>query len=805
MHQIGVGVLGPVYRTYDPDNDRLVAVKAFHLDLIPEQLQSLVDELRCVLEAGLSHPGIVTPLDVGLENGIPYLAQEYVAAESLDVVMHRHAPVSTGQALRFITQLATAVDAAHERGVVHGGLHLRDVFVTPEDEVRVNGFGVATALNVVEMRAPIRRPYTAPEIIAGRALGPEADRFSVAAIAYELLTGKRAAGTGEQVIERLNDVIGVSDTEALQSLFTSALADDPAMRDTTTAEFLSVFEGAVGLSVTATSTVAVASRTQAATDSVRTDNLLVDPPPDSRTDDTDSDDVSSVDSELGSGLSAESINVSGGTSPADEIEATDLVVAPPLDSRTDDTDSDDVSSVDSELGSGLSAESINVSGGTPPADEIEATDLAVRDRLEQLPDISHDAEKSLARDSSTADDTREPWLPLSVDDERPAVGALNNNLEWDLSSPAGSDAVRETEITSTESFANSRGEPVIVPQTHERPVETNRLEMPDLLEAIEPGPGLVQESVEEVEPSRVRVVLPMVFAVAVGILAAYFVGLGLGSDVQLLDADAPAQVTGQRLENNEPVPAGSDGIETPGGLGANGQVVSDAVPASLGAQPDIQPRMTEARSEVVPPVASFPPPESVLSTTEHVVEAEPPRSIPGGQFVPNVELAPPEEANALRDAGTGWLLVRTDPPGADVSIDGVNRGQTPLSLRDVGYGTHRLEVSAVGYASHVREVMLSDEASIAAVRVQLAAADAASSTDVGNVGSIVVDSRPPGSRVLIDGRVVGVTPVLVPDLVPGVHRVRIERDGYRPWENTVEVFSTERSRVAGSLDVIQRQ
>jgi len=754
MHQIGVGVLGPVYRTYDPDNDRLVAVKAFHLDLIPEQAQSLVDELRCVLEVGLSHPGIVTPLDVGLENGIPYLAQEYVAAESLDMVMHRHAPVSTGQALRFITQLATAVDAAHERGVVHGGLHLRDVFVTPEDEVRVNGFGVATALNVVEMRAPIRRPYTAPEIIAGRALGPEADRFSVAAIAYELLTGKRAAGTGEQVIDRLNDVIGVSDTEALQSLFTTALADDPAMRDTTTAEFLSVFEGAVGLSVTGTTTVAVASRTQVATDSVRTDNLLVDSP---------------------------------------------------LDSRADDTDSDDVSSVDSELGPGLSAESINVSGGTPPADEIEAADLAVRDRLEQLPDISHDAEKLLARDSSMADDTREPWLPLSVDDERPAVGTLNNNLEWDLSLPAGSDAVRETEITSTESFANSRGEPVIVPQTHERPVETNRLEMPDLLEAIEPGPGLVQESVEEVEPSRVRVVLPMVFAVAVGILAAYFVGLGLGSDVQLLDADAPAQVTGQRLENNEPVPAGSDGIETPGGLGANGQVVSDAVPASLGAQPDIQARTTEARSKVVPPVASFPPAESVLSTTEHVVEAERPRSIPGGQFVPNVELTPPEEVNALRDAGTGWLLVRTDPPGADVSIDGVNRGQTPLSLRDVGYGTHRLEVSAVGYASHVREVMLSDEASIAAVRVQLAAADAASSTDVGIVGSIVVDSRPPGSRVLIDGRVVGVTPVLVPDLVPGVHRVRIERDGYRPWENTVEVFSTERSRVAGSLDVIQRQ
>ena len=52
MHQVGVGVLGPVFRTYDPDGDRLVAVKAFQLDLVPEQVEVFVGALKRVAEVG---------------------------------------------------------------------------------------------------------------------------------------------------------------------------------------------------------------------------------------------------------------------------------------------------------------------------------------------------------------------------------------------------------------------------------------------------------------------------------------------------------------------------------------------------------------------------------------------------------------------------------------------------------------------------------------------------------------------------------------------------------------------------------
>ena len=95
----------------------------------------------------------------GSKGTVAYRAEEYVAAESLDVAMRHYAPASLDQALPFLTQLAGAIDFARAAGVGHGALHLRDVFVTPE-EARASGFGVVEALERVGLRAPVRRPYT---------------------------------------------------------------------------------------------------------------------------------------------------------------------------------------------------------------------------------------------------------------------------------------------------------------------------------------------------------------------------------------------------------------------------------------------------------------------------------------------------------------------------------------------------------------------------------------------------------------------------------------------------------------------
>ena len=245
MHQIGVGVLGPVFRTYHPNDDRLVALKAFRLEITPEQAGTLADALERIVQVGLVHPAIVTPIGAGLSDGVPYLALEYVAAESLDVSSRHYVPAAVGTALPFVVQLAEAIDTAHAAGLTHGALHPRDVFVTP-DLARVTGFGVVSALDAVKVRGPLRRPYTAPEQIAGADWGPAADRFALAAIAYELLTGKRLAGTGKRVTDRLAEVSGVRDRTSLSRLFAGALAEAPETRPPSARQFANELADVVG-------------------------------------------------------------------------------------------------------------------------------------------------------------------------------------------------------------------------------------------------------------------------------------------------------------------------------------------------------------------------------------------------------------------------------------------------------------------------------------------------------------------------------------------------------------------------------
>jgi hypothetical protein len=66
LHQIGIGALGPVFRTYEPTRDRLFAIKVFRLDVTPEQAGSLADELARAADAGLFHPSIVEPIAAGV-------------------------------------------------------------------------------------------------------------------------------------------------------------------------------------------------------------------------------------------------------------------------------------------------------------------------------------------------------------------------------------------------------------------------------------------------------------------------------------------------------------------------------------------------------------------------------------------------------------------------------------------------------------------------------------------------------------------------------------------------------------------
>jgi hypothetical protein len=241
---VGVGVLGPVFRTYEPARDRLAAVKVFRLDLTPEQARALADELERLVDAGLGHPSIVAPLAAGVEGSTAYLASEYVAGEALDIAIRHYAPASLDKALPFIAQLAGALDFARTAGVGHGTLHPRDIFLTP-DEARATGFGVANALEAVGLRAPVRRPYSAPERVEGGEWGSAADVFALGAISWELLTGRRITGaaSGSQLPgDDRGAPAGVR--RLLAGPLARALAEDPSVRYPNALAFARALEAA---------------------------------------------------------------------------------------------------------------------------------------------------------------------------------------------------------------------------------------------------------------------------------------------------------------------------------------------------------------------------------------------------------------------------------------------------------------------------------------------------------------------------------------------------------------------------------
>jgi len=185
---------------------------------------------------------MAVPLATGIADVSAYLAQDYVAAESLDLAVREYGAAPAADALRVAAQLAGALDFGAVVNIAHGALHPRDILLSA-DETRMTGIGVARALEKVGVAVPVRRPYTAPERIAGGAWDRRADLFSLASLIHELLWAKRITGTGDHIADTLTPVPG-TDFNALKRVFARALADRPDARFETALEFVDALKSA---------------------------------------------------------------------------------------------------------------------------------------------------------------------------------------------------------------------------------------------------------------------------------------------------------------------------------------------------------------------------------------------------------------------------------------------------------------------------------------------------------------------------------------------------------------------------------
>jgi serine/threonine-protein kinase len=241
--EIGTGVLGPVLQARESRLDRVVAVKAFTSVAGGPGVAAFGRALASITESGLAHPSIVQPLAAGVEDGVPFLVSELVVGDSLDAALARYGPAPAADTARLVAQIAAALDAARSVGLAHGRLSPRDLLVTPE-LVRVTGSGVAAALESCGLPSPVASAYAAPERIAGREWDHRADVYSMAAIAWELLTGRRLSSGGAPLTAAAGD-IEVARPEELREALARALHEDPALRFESVRDFASALEVAL--------------------------------------------------------------------------------------------------------------------------------------------------------------------------------------------------------------------------------------------------------------------------------------------------------------------------------------------------------------------------------------------------------------------------------------------------------------------------------------------------------------------------------------------------------------------------------
>jgi hypothetical protein len=170
--------------------------------------------------------------------------------------------------------------------------------------------------------------------------------------------------------------------------------------------------------------------------------------------------------------------------------------------------------------------------------------------------------------------------------------------------------------------------------------------------------------------------------------------------------------------------------------------------------------------------------------------------------------APPSRGAAA--ASTGQLTVRSSPPRAGVTINGEWRGRTPLTLSGLRFGAYTVRVVQPGFTTAREDVQLSAAEPSRALSVRLRravgstpSAAARGAAPAALVGSIYVDSRPRGARVVLDGRPVGTTPTRIPDVPIGSHVVRLELPDHRLWAVSTRVAAGKETPVTGSLERIR--
>ncbi|MDO3648052.1 serine/threonine-protein kinase [Nocardia mangyaensis] len=259
---LGRGGMGTVYLAAHPRLPRQVALKLLNRELYSDDEVRGRFEREADVSAHLDHPGVVTVLDRGVENGLMWISMQYV--DGTDASVFRGAPMDPARAVNIIAQTAEALDYAHERGVLHRDIKPANILLAPArdgDRVVLTDFGIARLRG--DSRELTRTgaflatlAYAAPEQLSGETVDHRCDQYSLGCTLFTLLTGESpfpADNPGAVVAAHLTKPVPRASVDvpdlppAIDAVLARVMAKDRAERFSSCTEF--AYAAAAALSV----------------------------------------------------------------------------------------------------------------------------------------------------------------------------------------------------------------------------------------------------------------------------------------------------------------------------------------------------------------------------------------------------------------------------------------------------------------------------------------------------------------------------------------------------------------------------
>ena len=256
IRRLGRGGMARVFLAEDEVLDREVAVKQLPSGAPEEALRRFRREAR--LGASLNHPHIVSIYDSVSDEDSLLIVMEYVEGESLAERM-RGGALPRAEALRILGQVAEALDYAHANGVLHRDVKPSNILISGDGSAKLADLGIATAVDATAITGTGNvigtLAYLAPERLAGEAGEAAADVYSLATVAFEMLSGRRAhpEKTPEQLLRRVDAGAAADLREAdpdapaaAAEVLRKALSADPRERPASAGELVRQLDAALG-------------------------------------------------------------------------------------------------------------------------------------------------------------------------------------------------------------------------------------------------------------------------------------------------------------------------------------------------------------------------------------------------------------------------------------------------------------------------------------------------------------------------------------------------------------------------------